>query len=227
MMDFIEGVLMSHEKFAGLPIHAQDTICAKVSSQLRYLRELPSEGYYGRVHGKGWLCPPPGLDSNTSPYQVVVGPYKTYEEYCAAIYRTYQVQRAIGILGRVEWPPKWPQVLAEFTSVFPGWGPHEPKLTWIDPKIANIIARQIKGDDGSEDWEVFLIDWEGLGWYPAWVQGLQVDCRCWIALRNPEKPSEFHPYRRSEIKGMVMKDFDPEPDRERLAMVRDLNWIFY
>jgi hypothetical protein len=117
--------------------------------------------------------------------------------------------------------------MARLTSVFPGWGPQEPKLTWMDPKIANIIARQVKGDNGGEDWEVFLIDWECLGWYPAWLQGLQVDSCCNIMLRNPEQPSEFHPYRSSEIKGRVMKDFDPEPNWERIAMVHSLHWIFY
>ncbi|KAH4106508.1 hypothetical protein HBH69_036640 [Parastagonospora nodorum] len=226
MMNFIEGIPLDHEEFAGLPIHAQNIICAKASSQLRYLRELPSEGYYGRVHKKGWLCPPTGLNSNTSSHRMVVGPYQTYEEYCAAVYRSSQVQKAASY-SCVDWPSKHAELMARLISVFPGWGPQEPKLTWMDPKIANIIARQVEGDNGGEDWEVFLIDWECLGWYPAWLQGLQVDSCCNIMLRDPEQPSEFHPYRSSEIKGRVMKDFDPEPDWERIAMVHSLHWVFY
>ena len=93
MMENIDGILIDHEKFAALPIHAQDIICAKISSQLRYLREMPSEGYYGRVHGRGWLRPPPALDSNTTAHHIVVGPYRAYEEYCGAIYRTLQVKK--------------------------------------------------------------------------------------------------------------------------------------
>jgi hypothetical protein len=74
-MNFIEGIMMSDEKFADLPIHAQDTICAKIPLQTRYLRELPLEkGYYGRAHGQGWLCAPPGLETNTSASRAVVGP---------------------------------------------------------------------------------------------------------------------------------------------------------
>ncbi|EAT77649.1 hypothetical protein SNOG_15106 [Parastagonospora nodorum SN15] len=210
MMNFIEGIMMSDEKFAELPIHAQDTICAKISSQIRYLRELPSEeGYYGRAHGQGWLCAPPGLETNTSASRAVVGPYKTYEEYCAAMYRALQLQRAIGSAG-IEWAPNQPRSLAEFTSVFPGWEPHEPKYTWIDPSIRNVIARQTKTKeyDGIEDWEVFLIDWEYSGWYPAWLQGMQIN-------------------RRGKLVPIMLKEFDPEPDKERLAILGRLQWRFF
>jgi hypothetical protein len=228
MMNFIEGINMDDEKFAKLSIYAQNTICAKVSSQLRYLRELPSEGYYGRPHGKGWVCPPPGLDTNTGASRVVIGPYKTYEEYCSAMYRARQVQSAIGCSG-LEWPLKEPELMAQFTSarVFPSWEHHEPKFTWIDPSITNMIARQIKGDDGSEDWEVFLIDWEFTGWYPAWLQGMQFCFRGGIVLRDPKQPTKVTFYRRSEIIPMMLKDFDPEPDQERIAIICDLDWSFY
>jgi hypothetical protein len=226
MMNFIEGIRMDDEKFAKLSIHAQDTICAKVSSQIRYLRELPSEGYYGRVHKQGWLCAPTGLEFNTSTSKAVIGPYKTYEEFISAIYRAWQVQRAIS--NRLpEWVPADVECTTKFMSIFPCWDPHEPKLTWIDPKITNMIARQIKGDDGSEDWEVFLIDWECSGWYPAWVQGLQVTSRSPIVIRNPTQPEEMVFHRETEIAQMMMKDFDPELDRERIAIIRDRDWHFF
>jgi hypothetical protein len=173
MMEFIEGIPLKHEIFAALPIYAQDTICAKVSSQLRYLRELLSEGYYGRVHGQGWLYPPIGIDTCTNAFPDMVGPYKTYPEFVAAIYRAWQMQRATSY-KLAEWWPKDVEKTAKFMPILPGWEPYEPKFTWVDPKLANIIARQVKGDDGSEDWEVFLIDWEYCTWYPAWLQGLQI-----------------------------------------------------
>ncbi|KAH3960480.1 hypothetical protein HBI68_195730 [Parastagonospora nodorum] len=229
MMNFIEGIMMSDEKFAELPIHAQDTICAKISSQIRYLRELPSEeGYYGRAHGQGWLCAPPGLETNTSASRAVVGPYKTYEEYCAAMYRALQLQRAIGSAG-IEWAPNQPRSLAEFTSVFPGWEPHEPKYTWIDPSIRNIIARQTKTKeyDGIEDWEVFLIDWEYSGWYPAWLQGMQINRRGSIVLHDPDNLEKVNLYRKSELVPIMLKEFDPEPDKERLAILGRLQWRFF
>jgi len=237
MMNFIEGGNMTFEKFAELPIHAQDTICTKISSQLRYLRELPSEpeGYYGRVHGQGWLCAPHGLDSSTSasPYRGIVGPYKTYEEYCAAMYRAQQTLRA-GHSSGEEWGPEEPEIVPQLESVFQGWGDNEPKFTWIDPKIQNIIARKIiKEDDGSEDWEVFLIDWEYCGWYPAWTQVLQVMTICGVVLRDPDNPVGLISYRGSEITPMILKDFDPKPeeerkkDEERLKLLSDLCWHFF
>jgi hypothetical protein len=228
MMNFIEGILLDHDKFAGLPIHAQDTICAKVSSQLRYLRELPSEGYYGRPYGQGWLCPPPGIDTNTTGTQIVVGPHKTYEEFCSAINRARQVSRAVSSRG-MEWHPKELEFMDKFTSIFPDWEPHEPKFTWIDPKISNVVARQIKGEDGSEDWEVFLIDWEYCGWYPAWLQAMQVRSRSGIMLVDRTQPKEpiVHRHRHSEIIPMILKDFAPEPDEQKRAVIRENDWKFY
>lgn len=154
MMNFIDGIHIHDKAFAELPINAQDRICAKVSSQIRYLPEFLSEGYYGRPYGQEWMTPPPGLSTNTSGSAAVVRPYKTYEEFCSAMYRASQVYTAIST-NNLEWRPSELESMAKFTSVFPGWEPNEPKLTWIDPKMANMIARQIKGDDGSEDWEVF------------------------------------------------------------------------
>jgi hypothetical protein len=41
----------------------------------------------------------------------------------------------------------------------------------MDPKFTNILIRSIKGaGEKIEDWEVVLIDWDGLGWLPAFLQ---------------------------------------------------------
>ncbi|KAK7192244.1 hypothetical protein PSPO01_01816 [Paraphaeosphaeria sporulosa] len=100
-----------------------------------------------------------------------------------------------------EWSPVEVELLAKFRSIFPGWNPHEPKLTWIDPKIANMVARQMKVDDGN-DWEVFLIDWS--------------------SIKSRVRPSES--YKRPKIQQMMMKDLDLKPDRERLAVIKDDDW---
>jgi len=223
MMNFIKGIALSDEKFAELSIYAQDTICSKVSSQLRYLRDLPSEGYYGRPYHQGWLNPPVHLETNSSGSIAVTGPYKTYEEFCAAIYRARQMNRAVGTQG-LEWRPKEVENTTELVSIFSGWTHNEPRLTWLDPQIRNIVARQVIANDGSEDWEVFLIDWECFGWYPAWLQGLQVRRRSGIVL---VQGTDFTLHRESEIRPMMLKDFDPEPDEERMAGLSKHYWEFY
>jgi hypothetical protein len=224
MMNLIEGIRLSHNKFAELSIYAQDTICAKVSSQLRYLRDLPSEGYYGRPYRKGWVRAIPSLDTNTSGCLAVTGPYETYEEFCAAIYRARQLRDAISFLAP-EWHPTDAELTAKFISTLSGWAPNEPKFTWIDPQITNIIARQVTADDGSEDWEVFLIDWEGTGWYPAWLQGVQLRSRGGIMLVHGGGDYSFH--RGEEPIDMMLKDFDPKPDEERMKVIRKDPWKFY
>ncbi|KAH9876404.1 hypothetical protein J1614_003535 [Plenodomus biglobosus] len=46
-----------------------------------------------------------------------------------------------------------------------------PTFTNVDPALDNIIVRQVQNtQDGTEDWEVTLIDWAYSGWYPEWVQ---------------------------------------------------------
>ncbi|KAH7110125.1 hypothetical protein B0J11DRAFT_599679 [Dendryphion nanum] len=234
MMDFIEGIPMNSDRFAELPEQAQNIICAKVSAQIGYLRSLPSEGYYGRVHRQGWLCAPEGIRTDTSASKSVSGPYNTYEEFTSAIYRAFELSKAVGLLGTgTEFPPKYAPSTAKLWSIFPGWNPHEPKFTWIDPKMTNLIARPTKGNAENEDWEVFLIDWECAGWYPAWVQVLQFQNRCGALIRDrsqaPDKHGDypFVLYRHEEIIRQMLKDFDPNPDWERLGKVQGSNWCFF
>lgn len=231
MMNFIEGIALTQAKFAKLPVHVQDTICAKVSSQVRYLRELPSEGYYGRVHGQGLLYTPMGINLTTTEFKVS-GPYKTYEDFVSAICRAKQVQDAMAT-NRLEWHPAEVEIDARLRSIFPDWSPNEPKLTWVDPKMDNIIAQKIIREDGSEDWDVFLVDWECTGWYPAWVQALQFDHRSVVWLHDyTKKPTrnDGYPmflYRDPEIKHMMTMDFDPNPDRERFSIIEKADWGFF
>jgi hypothetical protein len=226
MTEFIEGTRLLHGVFPSLPISVQDTICAKVSSQLRYLRELPSEGYYGRVYKQGWTSAPPGIDTCTYTSQAIIKPYETYEEFVSALFRAEQNNMSIRY-NIPEWDPKELERNAEFMATFPSWEPHEPKFTWIDPKMSNMIAQKITKDDGSEDWEVFLMDWECCGWLPAWTQGVQVKSRSGELVSDPTDKYNISHYRKSEITPMIMKDFDPDFDEERMVPLHANDWMFY
>ncbi|KAL1603462.1 hypothetical protein SLS60_005049 [Paraconiothyrium brasiliense] len=233
-MNFIDGILLESDRLAEFPVETQDRIFAKVSAQIQYLRSLPSEGYYGRVHRQGWVDPPPGLRTDTGLVRNVVGPYNTYEEYTSAIHSAFEINMAVGSGPyKKEWWPSYTANSVELLSIFPGWLPHEPKFTWPDPKLTNIIVRPIKDESGNEDWEVFLIDWEGAGWHPAWVQALQFQKRCGAMIRDRSQApsaSGHHPllpYRSGEILAQMLKGFDPNPDWERLGKIRKHDWWFY
>ncbi|KAF1979693.1 hypothetical protein BU23DRAFT_563087 [Bimuria novae-zelandiae CBS 107.79] len=221
MMNYIEGFTLRHEEMAKFPEKALDIICAKVSAQIRDLRSLPSEGYYGRVHRQGWLHPPSGILPTPTPVLSVSGTYSTYQEFTSAIYRSYEWHKAVGVCME-EFPPGYASRVAELWSIFSGWESHELKFTWIDLKIENMVVRPVKDDARNKDWEVFLIDWECAGWYPAWVQSMQFYQRCHVKIRDQTQLDKYgkHPfvfyYRNAEIERLMIKDFDPNPDRERL-----------
>ncbi|KAF1840885.1 uncharacterized protein K460DRAFT_436368 [Cucurbitaria berberidis CBS 394.84] len=52
--EFIEGEMLTSKKWLSLSDKARTKICSKLCEQLRLLRSIPSEGYYGRVHNQGW-----------------------------------------------------------------------------------------------------------------------------------------------------------------------------
>ena len=173
MTKYIEGIRLELESeiFAGYPIETQNLLCRKISEQFQQIRALPSEGYYGRVHRQGWLFAPPGIEIPDRPSvcQNITGPYSSYKEYIAAMKIAMEVNLAYSD-SKEEFYPGIVSSAEEFLRILPDWHPHEPKFTWMDPKLSNMIIRPIKGDDGEEDWEVYFLDWEVCGWYPAWVQ---------------------------------------------------------
>jgi hypothetical protein len=225
MMEFIEGIQLREETVAGvLPGQALDIVCAKVSAQIRLLRSLPSEGYYGRVHRQGWMEQPPGL--SLFPKRKLCGPYNTYEEFCSAMYDSYEKDNA-GYQNGIDWDPGFESETAQIWSMLANWNPQEPKFTWLDPKFSNIIARPIQKDDGTEDWDVFLLDWECAGWYPAWLQSMQCNFRSTAYVLDRIEDTDDPVYRNDEIKSMLLKDFDPNPEQKNIEALRSILWKFY
>lgn len=241
MTNFIDGILLSDSRkcyLPDLPIRVQDIILTKISEQITYLRNLPSEGYYGRAYQQGWLDPAPGIRTYPSPgtegFKAICGPYHTYTEFTSTVHEAYEVNKAFGGLEN-EFRPDYVETACEMLSIFPEWKPNQPTFTWVDPKLQNMIARPIGGDekkeDGqdNEDWEVFLLDWECAGWYPAWVQSLQFARRCGAIVQKPAPVghSGILPYRNKEIQEQTRKVFDPDCDEERLAIALKHDWWFY
>jgi hypothetical protein len=223
MMDFIEGIPLGINNLRDeIPPHVQDIVCAKVSAQIRLLRSLPSEGYYGRIHGQGWMEPPPSLQSHRE-YKLV-GPFSTYEQFVSALCHADERWEATKFPG-TEWPPGFESKTMELWSAFAEWEPQEPKFTWIDPKLGNVIVQPVRKEDGTEDWDVVLIDWECAGWYPAWLQATQFNDKCHSWIINKDYTTES--YRRDEILPMMLKEFDHNLDWKKEEKLTQRDWRFF
>jgi hypothetical protein len=232
MMNFIEGIRIHSQNFHELPVAAQDIVCSKVSKQIRDIRSLPSEGYYGRVHRQGWLHPPRAL--KLSSHRKLSGPYYTYEEIFPVFHDAFEIFNSMTGSDEdgCQFPPDFDLVMAQFLSVIHGWEPHEPTFTWLDPKLMNMIFQPPDPDVGCEEWDVYLVDWEGAGWYPAWAQSLQFRHRCGAIIvdreNQPSHSPKVTPYRKDEILPLMCKEFDPNPDHKRIDILGKLNplWEF-
>lgn len=143
-MEFIEGVTLE-SIWKSLDDKAREQICSKISNQIRLLRSVPSEGYYGRVNYQGWA-------SLTSLFRTRVrialnGPYNTYEDCLSAMYNAAELRAADMDMG-----PNLQLIaqlcLSQFKRTLSKWGCHEPKLTYLDPKFDNIMVQIIKGSEG-------------------------------------------------------------------------------
>jgi hypothetical protein len=174
IMEFIEGVTLE-SIWASLDDEARKKISSKLANQIRLLRSVPSEGYYGRVNYQGW-----GSLNNLFRIRVgntLNGPYNTYEDCISAMYNAAELRAADSDMGP-DLQPDAQLYLSQFKRTLSEWGCHEPKLTHLDPKFYNVMVQRTKGDgEGAEDWEVVLIDWADCGWLPAWMQAVSFDQR--------------------------------------------------
>ncbi|KAF9731793.1 hypothetical protein PMIN01_09722 [Paraphaeosphaeria minitans] len=234
MMNYINGVRLNClDQFPKMDIKAQDIICAKVSAQIAYLHSLslPSgEWYYGRVNRQAWVKPPPNIETFTTLPRNVTPPFTTYEEFIAAIERSTELQEALHTFN-VPYEDFFPSQLErrrKLGDMLKNFKPQEPKLTWLDPKFKNMVAVPIGGNaETATDWDVFLVDLEDLGWYPAWMQWLQLRARCGALILAPDRQS-VSPHRDPEIMQMLMKDLGPNCDWEKYsALLRSVRWRFY
>ena len=174
IMEFIEGVTLG-SIWASLDDEARKKICSKLSTQIRLLRSVPSEGYYGRVNYQGW-----GPHANLFRIRLgdnMKGPYNTYEDCISAMYNAAELRAADTDMGP-ELEPYAQLYLSQFKRTLSESGGHEPKLTHLDPKFDNIMVQPIEGAEGDvRDWEVVLIDWADCGWLPAWMQAVSFNHR--------------------------------------------------
>ena len=170
VMEFIEGESLNYNKWISLSDEQRENIHSKISEQLRLLRSVPSEGYYGRVKGQGFY---PQIQLVTTNGKDFRGPYNTYEDLLSAMHAAAEIQGGLRSDedNPEEYTPEQKLHLSRFKSTFEKCGGGAPKLTHVDPAMQNWIVRPVDGTmQSAQDYEVTFIDWGGFGWYPAWVQ---------------------------------------------------------
>jgi hypothetical protein len=169
VMEFINGIELKYEDWMSFTEEERTKLCARLGEQFRLLRSIPSEGYYGRIHRQAF-------DRNIGMFrtngQQSCGPYETYEEFASAVIRSAEVQAMISRVQKGErLYEDQESLLSEYKLALETSTDWKPVFTHVDPDLKNIIFRRISGPHETLDWEVTLIDWDGAGWFPAWVQG--------------------------------------------------------
>jgi hypothetical protein len=169
IMDHIEGETLG-DIWPSLDDKARSIITSRLCEQFQLLRSIPSEGFYGRVHRQKWWPMLNFLGSMKPEYH---GPFNTYEEFVAALTSTIYMSAAIGTKGN-DFHPILASDLSPVESTLVTCNGRQPTFTHLDPGMQNIMVRPIAGPQGTEDWEVTLIDWAYSGWCPAWVQAVSI-----------------------------------------------------
>jgi hypothetical protein len=170
-MEFIEGGSLSHERWLALNQQDQGKIASKIARQIRLLRAVPSEGYYGRIMHQGWM---PEFSLFRIRCAEMCGPYNTYDDCISALYATADARAAVSTMTP-DFSPDQLLALTNFKNTVMECAGYEPRLTHLDLKLENIMVRPVQGESGTvEDYEVVLIDWACLEWLPAWMEAVTV-----------------------------------------------------
>lgn len=157
----------------------QEQIMVRLLEHLQALRSIPSQGYYGRVHHQGFN---PGYPLVRLNEKEVLGPYDSYEEFVSALSRATWLRRAYACMLPTFLEEEIAAINEHEADLFRTTSAR-PVLTHVDPTFRNIIVRP---GDGEDDWELIMVDMEGLAWLPAWLQPLYcVERSLWDGERKP------------------------------------------
>lgn len=175
--EFIEGETLNPKIWEALDNKAQHIICSKLSEQLKLLQSIPSEGYYGRLHRQGWS---PWIPFLRTRGKDMCGPYDTFDDFISAMYTTAELCQAKSDFSP-DFDPWTQEFLSDFKQILGRTSGVTPVLTHMDPKFQNIIITPVSNQNGEEidDWEVTLIDWDSLGWLPAFMQFAIICASCY------------------------------------------------
>jgi hypothetical protein len=169
--EYIPGEKIDSKTWWGLSDAQREKIYCSVEEQIRLLRSVPAEGHYGRINGQGF---DPDVYAIRTNGKGVCAPFKTYKEYVDAQCLTAEVGAVLthNMDESDDLRPEQQAFLAALKPTLLSWAESsKPKLTHVDPTMQNWVVRPLDGSmQDASDYEVTLIDWCRLGWFPAYVQ---------------------------------------------------------
>ncbi|KAF2105296.1 hypothetical protein BDV96DRAFT_655756 [Lophiotrema nucula] len=145
----------------------------RIGEQLKGLRSVSQETdspFYGRVNGKGWS---PWIGFLPQNQGGLAGPYSTHKELMANVAEKAERNVAYGYHNCTVIPQSTEDALANLTNGCRNCSLEDqrPVLTHLQLEPQHIILRP--NDKG--DYDIFIIDWEYMGWLPAWIQGVVLE----------------------------------------------------
>jgi len=178
-LEYIEGEQFNADKWLTLNNTQRDAVVFRFCEQLKLLRAVPSEGYYGRVKDQGYDALA-GLVATNG--KGLCGPYKTHEDFVSAVFTATEFEIAF---STDEYKEEERKLLHELKDVLGNPIGSEPKLTHVELGMINWLVAPMDGEtlQTASDYKVTFIDWNGLGWYPAWLQMAQIQFEIPYSLR--------------------------------------------
>ncbi|KAF2869240.1 kinase-like domain-containing protein [Massariosphaeria phaeospora] len=188
VMEFIDGIPLDDEKWEKLPFETRLKLYGKIGEQLQLLRSIPPPhpGFFGRVNSQGYgsFCMIASHRKNA-----INGPFHSYGAFLKHAWETFEINFIYQVFDIVERPinPEH-QIHADnfFHCLEENSASGASTLSHMDLKLENMIFTPSASSTSGriEDYDLCLIDWEYMGWYPAWADA------CSAIRRLPRSRSE-------------------------------------
>lgn len=215
--EFMEGGNLQ-DMWAYLHPDIQKDISIKLGEQYRLLREIPSPGYYGRVHEQPILHRFPGVHRLSNP----LGLYKTYGDFANAVADIYEINMAYE-------PGPSPDgdqfALDHFRNEILSCQCTTPKFSNPNLYLSSIYLKPTTTvfPGGKQIFDVVLADWNGAAWLPAWVDAA-------LVLQLGDFPTTQHnnfmqhgdPLAHDKLRLYASRGFNPFPYKDALWWIGGL-----
>ncbi|KAF2010983.1 hypothetical protein BU24DRAFT_355964 [Aaosphaeria arxii CBS 175.79] len=169
-----KGEFLSRDKWATFDDEIKNVLCSKLAKQFEILRSIPQEGgsdYYGRVNRGPWATDMPAF--KLFGYETR-GPFDSYQQLFSAMIDSAQLVFATSH-EQADYYPHEVKSLGEIVEILGESENTRPCFTHMYPSLNNILVRPICDPSGAiTDWDVALWGWKHAGWFPAYVQTVQL-----------------------------------------------------